>query len=312
MTSAVRVAASIRTKLPATSRPPVAPRWWISALPLVALPAASVAAGPFLPPWAFMSALALAIFFGFKWLTWRDAVADGVCATRWRHASYLFLWPGMDARAFLSADERAAQPQLAAWAAAFAKLALGALLVWGVAPRAVGPHPLLGGWIGLIGLGFLFHFGGFHVLALAFQAAGVRAEPIMRAPLRSRSLAELWGRRWNLAFHDLATRLLFRPLRDRAGAAGATLAVFLASGIVHDVAISLPARGGYGLPTLYFLVQGIGILIERSAGVWSRGARGRLFALVVAVGPVFFLFHPHFIVRVVLPLLRVMGAAKGA
>lgn len=305
-------------------------RSWTAALPLVLLPAAAFTVRPLLPPWGFMAAIALAIFFGFKWLTWREAMAAGAAdgAPRpeaWRSAAYLLLWPGMDARAFLDTAARPVRAPLRAWAVAFAKLCAGIALVWGGAPRVVPAHPLLGGWIGFLGLGFVFHFGGFHLLALAWQSLGVHAEPIMRAPLRAASLAELWGRRWNLAFHELAVRLLFRPLRSRIGGTGAILGVFLASGLVHELAITVPARGGYGLPTLYFLVQGIGILIERARqtrlpaaarGVSSiappGAARDRLFALLVAAGPAVLLFPPPFIEAVVLPLLGALGAVKGA
>jgi hypothetical protein len=50
--------------------------------------------------------------------------------------------------------------------------------------------------------------------------------------------------------------------------------------------ITVPARGGYGLPTAYFLLQGAGLLLERST--WGRrlglgtGIPGRAFTLIFA------------------------------
>ena len=119
----------------------------------------------------------------------------------------------------------------------------------------------------------------------------------------------------NLAFHELAVRLVFRPLRENLGSVVALLGVFFASGLIHELVISLPAGGGYGLPTLYFLLQGAGILAERSqtgmAMGWGRGLRGRVLAFVTALGPVVLLFPSAFLVRVVLPLLRALGAVEG-
>jgi len=131
-------------------------------------------------------------------------------------------------------------------------------------------------------------------------------------PLLAPSLAEFWGRRWNTAFHDLVHQFLFRPVLRKTNVTAAMLIVFLTSGLIHDIVISIPARGGYGLPTVYFLIQGMGLLIERSTfgerlGL-GRGARGWLFAMLITVTPVFWLFHPAFIRTVILPLLHAVGA----
>ena len=119
----------------------------------------------------------------------------------------------------------------------------------------------------MAGLVLLLHFGTFQIVALMWQAAGVNAKPIMSAPLRATSLAEFWGKRWNLGFRQLGYELIFRPLHRVLGVELAGLLVFLVSGLIHDLVISVPARGGYGLPTGYFLLQGAGITIEHSPGV---------------------------------------------
>jgi alginate O-acetyltransferase complex protein AlgI len=134
----------------------------------------------------------------------------------------------------------------------------------------------------------------------------------MKNPLRAASLAGFWGARWNTAFNELAFRLAYRPLRRRTSSVVATLAIFGISGLIHDLIISLPARGGYGLPTAYFLAQGIGIIIERSQfgqtiGL-GHGIRGWLFTALVTTGPVFWLFHPLFIHNIILPMLTAIGA----
>lgn len=79
---------------------------------------------------------------------------------------------------------------------------------------------LLVGWIGLLGLIFLLHFGLFHIAALAWQAAGVEAKPIMRGPALATSLNDFWSNRWNLAFRQLAHDLVLFPLRRRLGVGG--------------------------------------------------------------------------------------------
>ena len=93
---------------------------------------------------------------------------------------------------------------------------------------------------------------------------------------------------------------------------GATLTTFLASGLMHELVISVPAGGGYGLPTGYFVLQGVGLASERSElgrllGL-GRGWRGWMFTALVTVGPAFWLFPPPFVHNVVLPMLGAIGA----
>src|SRR5205823_5250200 len=134
------------------------------------------------------------------------------------------------------------------------------------------------------------------------QARGVNAEPIMRFPALATTVGEFWGARWNRGFNDLARRFVFQPLQPALGIVGATLASFLVSGLIHELVISFPARGGYGLPTLYFLIQALGMLVQRSRigkKFYLRdGWRGWLFTFATVAGPVYWLFHPLFVRQV--------------
>jgi hypothetical protein len=235
-----------------------------------------------------------------------------MASDRLRALGYLLAWPGMDGTSFLGATDRVDQPHPFEWLAAALKTLLGVTLIWVVARTAAPVHPLLAGWIGMVGLVFVLHFGTFHLLSLGWRTVGVNAMPVMQNPLRSNSLAEFWGRRWNTAFHELATRFTFRPLRPMVGRAGATLLVFLLSGLIHELVISIPAHGGYGLPTGYFVVQGLGVAGEhtrlgRRVGL-GRGWRGWLFTVIVAAAPAFWLFPPPFVRTVILPMLAFIGA----
>jgi hypothetical protein len=275
----------------------------------VAAPSLVIALRSQLSPWVFMWLLAGAIFSGLKWQTWWTARL-AVVHPQWRSVAYLLAWPGMDAEGFLDVRQKAAKADLQQWIWAVTKTMAGIGLLWVAARHA--PTALLRGWIGLLGLVLVLHFGLFHLIALFWQSQGVAAAPIMAKPILSKSLSEFWGKRWNLGFRQLAYDLIFQPLHKRIGVVAASLLVFLASGLIHDLVISLPAHGGYGLPTGYFLLQGMGVSLERSPlgrklGL-QRGFSGWLFMFVVTAGPAFWLFHPFFVTRVILPFMHAIGA----
>ena len=202
---------------------------------------------PAWPRWALMWALAGAMYAGFKWLTWRRTP---VPAPPWRHAAYLLAWPGMDAASFLDASSPPpTKPALREWLLAVARLAAGILLLYGLARLITNRYAA--GWVGMVGLTMILHFGAFHLLSCLWRQAGINAASLMNRPLRSRSISEFWGKRWNTPFRDLTHRFLFRPATRRLAMPVALLAAFAASGIVHELVISVPAGAGYGGPTLF-------------------------------------------------------------
>jgi alginate O-acetyltransferase complex protein AlgI len=276
----------------------------VSFLPLLVLPALAIAFARTLPAWQFMWVLALSLYEGCKSQTWWSEFLAGR-APPGRSIGYLLAWVGMDARAFLDASSKPLPSARREWVKAAAITVAGAILLWAICRVIPATHPLLVGWAGLLGLVLLLHFGTFALLSLTWRAVGIDAQPLMNRPVSATSLADFWGRRWNTAFHALAHRLAFRPLLRRVGLAGAVLGTFLVSGLIHDLMISLPARGGYGLPTVYFVIQGLGVLLERRVG------RGRALTMLFTVAPVFLLFHPPFVTRVILPFLTAIRAIPG-
>jgi alginate O-acetyltransferase complex protein AlgI len=264
------------------------------------------------PPWAQMWTLAISIYVGCKWLTWQRTPVANVPA--WKHFAYLLAWPGMDAASFLE-DGPSANPSPCSyddWIAATAKLTSGVALLFGVARMIPQQHEYVVGWIGMIGIVLILHFGAFQLLSCSWRSNGVQARPLMNRPLISTSLGEFWGRRWNTAFRDLTYRFLFRPCASWFGSRWGILAGFLFSGAVHDLVISVPARGGYGGPTVFFAIQGVAMMIERSAfgrriGLGSGGP-GRLFATAALLAPAGLLFDRPFVVGIIVPFMRVVGA----
>lgn len=283
---------------------------WLGWLPLPVLLGATLPFRDHLPNWIFMWLFVTAMFAGCKWLTWRRAQKRHHTTNMTRNFGYLFGWPGMDASSFLTGQQDAT-PKLTEWLLAAARVVVGVTLLWFAANAGITANPVANAWIGMLGLTLLLHFGLFHLAALIWQRAGVPAKPLMQAPATATSLAAFWGVRWNTAFNKLVHDLAFRPLARQFGVAWATLGVFGISGIIHELAISFPARGCYGLPFSYFMLQGFGVLLERSSfgrglGLGS-GWRGWLFMLLFTATPAYWLFHPTFVQNVILPMLKTIG-----
>lgn len=247
-----------------------------------------------------------------EWAVLKIATFRGYAGAtiRWRAIGYFVAWPGMNARVFFGgpAENR---PGVAEVASAAVKTLFGLSLVAWAIRHAHHEAELLVAWVAVVGVLFTLHFGAFHLASCAWRAAGIDAPPIMRAPILASSLADLWGARWNLAFADAARSFVLKPLARPIGGRGAGLAVFVVSGLVHESVVSLPARGGWGGPTAYFLLQAAGLAIERSTyGVrrgLGRGAHGWLWTFFVAVAPLPLLFHGTFARNVIVPLFRALA-----
>ncbi len=262
----------------------------------------------FLPgssPFSVMCLISLSLFVVIKAQTLTSYAVDNGAPNVASVFAWFLLWPGLDAVAFFR-PAKGESADRSEWAFALVKAAFGAtMFLW--APQVRGINELLAGWFALTGVVFFLHFGTFHLAALAWRHLNRDVRPIMNAPILSTSVNEFWSRRWNRAFRDYASPYLFVPLARMTSPAAAVLIGYVFSGIVHELAISVPAGGGYGLPTLYFGIQGIAVVLERFllriGFAITGGARGWIWTAVVVGPAAFLLFHPPFIRRVVLPLL---------
>lgn len=152
----------------------------------------------------------------------------------------------------------------------------------------------------MVGLSLIVHFGAIPMQAGFWRIFGVNAQLLFRDPYKSKSLGEFWSFRWNLAFSEMTSIALFRPLKPVLGPMSALWISFLLSGIFHEVAISLPVNRGIGLPTIFFLLQALGVSLEQS--VWFNRLsvsrkRGWTFGWLLLPAPI--LFHIHFVKDIV-------------
>jgi alginate O-acetyltransferase complex protein AlgI len=103
---------------------------------------------------------------------------------------------------------------------------------------------------------------------------------------------------------------VYRPLAERLGRGPALVAGFALSGLLHELAISVPVRAGFGRPLLYFLIHGVLVLLERvlsRAGHPLSGWPGRAWVIFWVLAPLPLLFHRPFLAGVIWPLIGIRG-----
>lgn len=300
---------AVQTNSERQATPDVRRRNWGSVVPWL-IPAANVSISPLLSSWKAMWLIAFSVFTTCKWLTWRSQhVAH---SARWRHWAYFAAWPGLDADRFLDRDRVAEKPEFRELLVSTLLTICGAIAIWIVVPRISHDRMWWKGALGFFGILLFLHFGSFGLLSWCWRRAGVDAPSLMDRPFLATSLADFWGRRWNRAYRRVSHDLFYQPITARFGPTIGLLGAFLASGLIHELAISVPARGGYGGPTIYFLIHGLGMLWERTPKIRHfirrQPALGRVLAAVFVLAPVGLLFHAPFLTRVIAPFLRAIEA----
>jgi hypothetical protein len=247
------------------------------------------------PPVVRMLAFVFTTLIGLKIVVLAAAAADGAPRLPFGRLLCFLAWFGMNPRTFArrrTPDRERARRWL--------RLG-GGYLVVGVALAllAIAIGGTAGGVVWMLALSFVVHFGVFTLFAALLRAIGFKVPLLFDAPWRAATAAEFWALRWNHGFTEMTALVVQRPLAPRLGRDRALLVSFLVSGLLHEVVLSLPVRAGFGLPTLYFVIQGAFVL-------WQRDRRGRLATILAVVVPVPLLFHPWFVHGVAVPMVAAL------
>jgi alginate O-acetyltransferase complex protein AlgI len=210
---------------------------------------------------------------------------------------FFFPWPGMRPELFLNRHAPATlQVRQPAFYLISGLLCLTLARVAGTAGILWLATPLL-----LAGLSLTVHFGLLGLITSILRSQGYRVRPPFLIPWESTGLNQFWSQRWNRPFTELLAWTVYRPIAKRWGRTPAIWAGFFASGLLHELAISVPVQTGYGLPTLYFLIQAAGVQLEQH---WHAPPILKCLAMWLWILlPLPLAFPPAFIHQVLFPLI---------
>lgn len=165
---------------------------------------------------------------------------------------------------------------------------------------------VLSGPLTLIGLSLVLHFGILNLSTACWRLVGVGVKELFRAPHKSNSLKDFWGKRWNVAFSEMTALIVYKPVKEKGRKLTALIAAFLLSGLLHEVAISFPVQTAYGLPLSYFVIHGVLMIAEERMAIVKRILAHRIWAHVWTLSwiiiPLPLLFPSSFFERVLEPL----------
>jgi len=237
-----------------------------------------------------MLALILVLLTGMKVIMATNYPALEFTFPKW--FLYCFTWVGMNPQIFF---KYRATPDYSLLTRGVIYLAIGASLLlfirFGLHPTSIPEGIQYYGLslVILVALSQILHFGLLNISAWLLQVVKYPAYSLFRSPLQSESLRDFWGKRWNLAFTEMTSVAVYRPLSKKWTTTQALLASFIFSGLLHEVALSLPFNTGYGFPLLYFAIQLMLIAIEEK--IFERKP-GKAWVILGLILPLPILFHP--------------------
>lgn len=216
---------------------------------------------------------------------------------------FFTVWPGVRPDRFGEGDH---EPDSATFVRGYTYVLLGIVVIIATVTLLPALGTTLTSWLFLFGLLAVVHFGVGCLLPFGLRLVGIDAPNLFARPGGSRSVGEFWSERWNLPFVHMNRLFLTRPLRPRVGIGVAAVVALLISGLLHELAISYPAGGGWGGPLVYFAIQAGLYWIEGQLSIPDRSPwLGRLWAWVGVLGPLPLLFHGPFRETFLVPPLEV-------
>ena len=219
---------------------------------------------------------------GMKGLVYAEwAGTQRLSATR--YAVFALLWFGMDPGSFrMRRTGLGWKRDIVIGLVLMLAGSLGSWMVW-----AMGWRQIL---VMFVPMSVGFHFGALRVLKGCLRVAGFPVRTLFPNVLETHGLADFWSRRWNTGYSHMMQRLVGRPVEKMAGRGAGVFAIFLVSGVLHELAITLPVQSGFGLPTLYFALHGLLTLFEQKLG----RPFGKIPTLLVVAVPLGLLFPREF------------------
>jgi hypothetical protein len=126
------------------------------------------------------------------------------------------------------------------------------------------------------------------LIQILFLFMGYLIPPTHLSPLRSKHLGEFWAKRWNPWMATWLKQVIYPSFRNNSYLG--ILAVFLFSGVWHELLLNLPFylfRGIslFGTLTAYFLIQGIGVILDKKLLEGSPSFYRILWLWVVVLVP---------------------------
>ena len=265
-----------------------------------------VSFGQLSPIWRFFGAtvgLFLAVKVG-AWVLVRGR-SGGISLSPLETLLFWTVWPGVRPDRFLT-DEYS-RPEARTFVFGYTFFLLGAVL--GVATLLAVPYvgEQVASWLFIFAVLFCVHFGIGSILPFSLRWAGFPVPPLFVNPFASTGIGDFWSTRWNRPFVGMNRLFLTRPLAPHLGFGTAALIAFLASGVLHELAISYPAGAAFGLPFLYFVLQSVLYLIERQAfpedpDAWT--VLRQVWTYAAILGPLPLLFHWPFRETFVVPVIE--------
>jgi hypothetical protein len=213
-----------------------------------------------------------------------------------RYLVFSFAWFGMDPGTFRVRRKGLSwRGDLVRGIALMIVGTLGAWLVWAMEWRQI--------FVMFLPMSLGFHFGALRVLKAGLRAAGFPVRTLFPNLLEAQGVGDFWSKRWNVGYSQMMQRVVGRPIEAKFGSSAGLMAVFVASGLLHELAITLPVQSGYGLPTAYFVLHGVLALTERARG----RSFGKVFALLATMVPLGMLFPRVFQEEVIARCLQVFA-----